>query len=50
MVIGSTSMGKKCDYTFHPELCQSGEVKVKWRNRRRSGTLALLLLSLVTKG
>lgn len=50
MVIGVTSMGKKCNWTFHPGLCQSREVKVKWRNGRKSGTLGLVLFTLVTKG
>lgn len=49
MVIGGTSMGKKYNWTFYPGLCQSREVKVKWRNGRKSGTLGLVLLTLVTK-
>ena len=47
MVIGGTSMGKKYNWTFYPGLWQSREVKVK-RNGRKSGTLGLVLLTLVT--
>ena len=48
MVIGGTSMGKKYNWTFYPGLWQSRDVKVKWRNGRKSGTLGLVLLTLVT--